>query len=304
MHHPFQLLRTTLPMGRILGIPVRLHWSWLPAFGLMVWVMAHLYSFWGWAAGDVVGLFVLVLLHELGHSLVARRLGVEPKYVVIWPLGGFAVLDTDTQWKKELPISAAGPAVNLLLLPLLYLLRLGLWTHVNEDANTLLWHFLLWDLGLIVFNLLPIWPLDGGRILNAILEGFLGKVRGKLVGAIVGLAVASVAMPLALFMFDVLGAGLLLLMLLSQVRLLRWPLYIRHCEKAYGFHAKARCPSCGERAVMVPNSGDYYCGHCGVQHDVFEGSACWNCGMEGGYAKCEYCGHHCDAHEWIPQTGK
>lgn len=152
-------------VGRILGFPVRVNLSFLLLLGLvMVWM------------GGVTGLalvsvaFASVLLHELGHAVVARRLGVRIKEIELHFFGGAAkMLDMPRRPRDEIQIAAAGPAVSLVLSAALY-----------AGAALTGWEGFFWpavvNLGIAVFNLLPALPMDGGRILRAALSGRMGHL--------------------------------------------------------------------------------------------------------------------------------
>ena len=145
-----------------------MHWSWFLIAVYEVQVWRSLFSSPLWAALLYVGLFVLVTMHEFGHALACRQVGGQANRIVLWPLGGIAFVSPPPRAGAMLWSIAAGPMVNLLLVPILSYAqhaagRAG-WVNTNVDAYlVLLW---LWriNLGLLLFNLLPIYPLDGGQI--------------------------------------------------------------------------------------------------------------------------------------------
>ncbi len=176
------MLQRGLPLFRLLGIPVYLDFSFLLVLPLLSFLIAHNLPLYlelfglpqeegllearfllGLAAA--LGLFLSVLLHELGHALAARRFGVETKRITLWLLGGVAQLERiPREPKKELLIALAGPLVSFALALLFRLLR--------QEAGALgfLTHYLaLVNLVLGLFNLLPALPLDGGRVYRALL---------------------------------------------------------------------------------------------------------------------------------------
>jgi Zn-dependent protease len=158
-----------LPLGRVFGIPIRVVPVALLLFASPILIVAN--------AGDrdltptllLVGHLIFgLLLHEFGHALVAQRLGLRVVDVTIWPLVGMARIEGLSERPGlEAPVAAAGPAANLLLAGILYLLPAGWWS-AGIGLN------LVFGLG----NLLPLYPLDGGRILRA----WLGR-RSPLVDA-------------------------------------------------------------------------------------------------------------------------
>lgn len=182
-------MRRTLRLGQIAGIDIKIHWSML----LVIWLLFP-------RGGTfelrrlllivlaVVLVFACILAHELGHALTARWRGISTRSIVLWPLGGFANLSRmpERPW-DDLLISAAGPLVNLGLAGLcfvLVLLRVGLlrlWPHAPPELLRLPESLLTANLLLAGFNLIPAFPLDGGRIARAVLHMLLGRRRGDLV---------------------------------------------------------------------------------------------------------------------------
>ncbi|GIV84337.1 MAG: protease [Candidatus Roseilinea sp.] len=142
-------------------------------------------------------LFTCVTLHELGHSIVAQLFNIPVREIVLLPLGGVALIakSPEKPW-HELLIAAAGPAVNVLIAALLFLATGGI--GVNLDVNALLVTLrepslitmLIWllfaNISLVVFNLIPAFPLDGGRILRAVLAMGLGNTRATRIASTVG----------------------------------------------------------------------------------------------------------------------
>ena len=149
-------------------------------------------------------LFTCVTLHELGHSLVARHFGIPVKEITLLPLGGVAVLTKNPEKPvHELLIAAAGPLVNLVISIVLFFAtggtaQLNILGGRGELLNTLnqpsLSTLLLWlmtaNISLFLFNLIPAFPLDGGRILRAILAMFLGYTRATRAASVVGQLIA------------------------------------------------------------------------------------------------------------------
>jgi len=193
-------------IGSIFGIAVRIHLFFLILFGLflgqilLVDGLDHAF----WFASCFLLLFCFVLLHELGHSMVARAHGIRVYDIILWPLGGLARLERLPDGPRaEFQIALAGPVVNLilalLLLPLLYVKGGQLPTDLDRLSDwTLLEYALFVNLLMGGFNLVPAFPLDGGRILRALLSSRLPYLRATRVAVQVGralmllLALASV----------------------------------------------------------------------------------------------------------------
>jgi Zn-dependent protease len=173
----------SFPIGRPFGIEVRVHILFLY---MMVFLMLIGGNPLGTAA-ILVTLFGLVLLHELGHSLVARHHGIHVIDIVLWPLGGMARMSEIPESPRvEGQVAIAGPLVNLVLASL-GLLALGLLdalgpgpgqsiTQIHDGPTAFLMAFTWMNLMLGVFNLVPAFPMDGGRILRA----FLARKRSYL----------------------------------------------------------------------------------------------------------------------------
>lgn len=153
-------------VGKLLGFPIRVNVSFLLLLAVVV-VWAG-----GAAALPFLGVaFASVLLHELGHATVARRLGVRIKEIELHFFGGAAkMLDMPRRPRDEIAIAAAGPGVSLVLA--------GLALGVSAVSG---WDPLMWvgfiNLGIAIFNLVPALPMDGGRILRAALTGRMGHLR-------------------------------------------------------------------------------------------------------------------------------
>lgn len=168
----------SLELGRIAGIRVGIHWSWVVVFTLFVWTLSanvfpstnpelasgtHL----AMAVVAAVLFFASVLLHELGHALQARRERIEIEGITLWLFGGVATLKGAFKSAgAELRVAVAGPAVSLLLGLLFVGIALLDPTEPVEGVAAWLGYV---NLALLVFNLAPAVPLDGGRILHALL---------------------------------------------------------------------------------------------------------------------------------------
>jgi len=186
-------------VATVAGIPIRIHFT----FVLILVYVGFLSSGQGHAVLPAfLGLFVVfvcVILHELGHALVARRFGVETLEIVLYPIGGVARLKSLPSGKAELLIAIAGPAVNLAILMLLFpvaVFMLGLALFQGEmfdlEGSAGLLGLLIWVNGmLLLFNLIPAFPMDGGRILRSTLT-LLGmpEDRATNIAAGIGQAIA------------------------------------------------------------------------------------------------------------------
>lgn len=170
---PVQHRRSTwsLELGSIAKIPLRIHATF---FLLLIWLVLMTDN----PSPMLEGLFVLtiflcVLLHELSHALVARAFGVQTKHITLYPFGGIAAIASQPSPKAELMIAAAGPTVNLLIAAALFpWIELPSAESIKTAPVTFLPRLFLTNVGLAVFNLLPALPMDGGRVLRALLSIF------------------------------------------------------------------------------------------------------------------------------------
>jgi Zn-dependent protease len=196
----------SLPLFRVAGIQVYLHWSWLVVGYFAIVNRVNRYESIAWNILEYLALFGIVLLHEFGHALACRQVGGQANRIMLWPLGGVAFVDPPPRPGATLWSIAAGPLVNVVLAPI----TIGAWFFAMafglQDVNPDLMHFLVSlasiNIGLLVFNMLPIYPLDGGQILRCLLWFVLGPGRSLMVSGILGIAGAAGLVILAFGYFD------------------------------------------------------------------------------------------------------
>jgi Zn-dependent protease/CBS domain-containing protein len=165
-------------IGKIAGIDINVHWSWLFIFALLTWsfaagILADLYPQWTdaqrWAAGVIVSIvfFASVLIHELSHSLMALRLGIPVKGITLFVFGGVSNLGREAQTpSEEFVVAVVGPLASLLLGFVFFVGWLALMGPANGVAE--ISKYLAVVNGIIaVFNMLPGFPLDGGRVFRS-----------------------------------------------------------------------------------------------------------------------------------------
>lgn len=168
------MLHRAATIGYIAGIPIRIHWSWLVVLLAVIAMLSQIYadtehSAGAWSIALAAGLLLCasVLLHELGHALIAQHYHVAVRGITLFALGGVTeIIDDNPRPIQELLIAAAGPAVSLLL-------ALGSaliwWSGSSIIPPILALHIALTNGLMAVFNLLPGFPMDGGRILRAVI---------------------------------------------------------------------------------------------------------------------------------------
>jgi Zn-dependent protease len=202
-------------LGSAFRIPVYVHWTFLflplliliQSAGMGLGAMAFLLTL-------ALAVFACVLLHEFGHALMARNFGIRTRNITLYPIGGVASLESIGQTPlQELAIALAGPAVNLviflLLSPALLFavltgsLGAGVMPHLVSEPTGLALDFLamlaLANIILLVFNLLPAFPMDGGRVLRAFLSLGMPRLRATEIAATIGLVMAGLFVVAALF---------------------------------------------------------------------------------------------------------
>src|ERR687886_994591 len=207
---------SSFKIGRAFGIDVKVHWTFL--------LLLAFFAFLGYqGSGGLVGalitttvivaLFFCVLLHEFGHSLVAQRLGIEIPDITLLPIGGGARVQTlPDRPTDEVKIAIAGPLVNVVLAPIFFgvasLLGAGLLVPPSPIAGFgsvgQVFAYLGWlNFALAIFNLIPAFPMDGGRVLRGLLATRMGPVRATDISSAVGQFFA-----LAFFLIGLLGGNL------------------------------------------------------------------------------------------------
>ena len=196
-------MRRSLKIGSVAGIGIFLHWT----FGLLLLGVPALYLWQGATpqaaligTGVILAVFACVILHELGHALTARRFDVPTRDITLYPIGGIARLERiPEESMKEFWIAVAGPAVNVVIAAAMAALTLALGLSFSPSAlftpgglqsgnvlATLLWI----NVALAAFNMLPAFPMDGGRVLRALLATRLSYARATQIAANVGQAMA------------------------------------------------------------------------------------------------------------------
>jgi Zn-dependent protease len=192
-------MKWSLKLGKLLGIDIYVHFTFLlllAFLGFYYWRATHNVDAALRGIAYIVALFGCVVLHELGHALMARRYGIKTRDITLLPIGGIARLEKMPENPiQELWVALAGPAVNVVIAGLLLvgLVATGGYTPVDELSVTggSFWQRLIGlNLFLVAFNLLPAFPMDGGRVLRALLAMRLGRRRATAIAANVGQGMA------------------------------------------------------------------------------------------------------------------
>lgn len=291
-----------IPVGRYFGITVRLHFTFLFFAADRVLRFGDI----GFGLAFVIGLYLCILLHEFGHALMARWCDGEVDQIVLWPLGGLAFCRPAWHPTAHLLTSAAGPFVTLVLWGLFSgLTRLiGL---VPATAGTGYVHWFCYvmarlNLMLLLFNLIPAFPMDGGRILRDTLWHFISATTATLIAVRLSQVIASLALAYAVYQRDV------LLMLVCAFILLQAGVGRRvvgfEAGGSYEFSLKERLRRGSRRRQFFKAVNEaertttatswHRCATCGKtenEHPTMDFRVCTECG-----GSQEYCPEHLDSH--------
>jgi Zn-dependent protease/DNA-directed RNA polymerase subunit RPC12/RpoP len=285
----------SIHLFRFAGVDVYLHWLWFLIAAYEIRGGVGTYSSIGWNIAEYLCLFLIVLVHEFGHALACRQVGGRADQIVLWPLGGVAYVDPPQRPGATLWSIAAGPLVNIALMPIFYALTHALGESGGSDISALLFALQRINLWLFIFNILPIYPLDGGQILRSLLWFVMGRARSLLVATILGFVGVAGFFVLAFMMRSIWSGALALFMLMNcwgGLQHARALLRIAKLPRRDGY----ACPTC----KTSPPMGDYWkCGKCGHSFDTFQsGAVCPYCGTQYPVTRCLDCGHQHPMQEW------
>lgn len=290
--------RGGIKLFRLFGIDVYVHWTWFLAFYILPKMWERQYSDYGWNALEVLGLFLIVLTHEFGHQLACRQVGGNTHDIVLFPLGGVAYVNPPQRPGAQLWSIAAGPLVNVVLIPIFAALvsiswHLGLYDQ-NPDAFELVRNIWRINIGLLIFNMMPVYPLDGGQILRSLLWFPFGRANSLFIVSIIGfIGVIGLFLIAALVFFTLsptngIWAGIMASFILMNcwrgLRQAQALSKIAKLPRREGF----ACPSC----KTAPPLGELWrCGKCGKAFDTFlTQAACPHCGTQYNVTQCLDCG--------------
>lgn len=198
-------MKGSLNLGKIAGIGVKVHWTFML---LILWVVfleltrgSNLQSIL-WSIFFVLALFACVVFHELGHALTARKFKIGTRQITLLPIGGVASLEAMPEDpKEEFLVAIAGPAVNVVIALALYLV-VPMEEFLKQDpemleetmsainAGNFLFYLFSANVMLVVFNLIPAFPMDGGRVFRALLSMKFDRVTATQMAARLGQGVA------------------------------------------------------------------------------------------------------------------
>ena len=281
----------------VAGISVYVHWSWLLIGYLELQFRTNSYDSQAWNVAEYLSLFLIVLMHEFGHALACRQVGGEADEIVLWPLGGIAFVKPPPRPGALLWSIAAGPLVNVVLVPI----TVG--AFLFGESNGLRWndtgagHFLFAimaiNLVLLGFNMLPIYPLDGGQIFQALLWFIIGRAKSLMVASVVGMIGAVAGIGLAIFPWISGGSGSIWLAIMAAFAAYQCWMGFQRARllaqlEAAPRHRDARCPSCDAHPLEGPF---WQCDDCHARFDTFDfRTQCPGCGKQFPLTGCPECG--------------
>ncbi len=298
------LRQGSIHLFRFAGIDLFLHWSWFLVAVYEIQGGTKSYSSLAWNAVEYLALFVIVMMHEYGHALACQQVGGTANHIVLWPLGGVAYVNPPQRPGATLWSIAAGPLVNVAFLVGLTLL--GMLNRSTDflaavpNLHTLLRSLWYINFGLLVFNLLPIYPLDGGQILRSLLWFVIGRARSLMVAVVIGFIGVAGLIMFALWRQS-LWIGVIAVFILANC----WG-GLKHAQVLVRMAKLPRregfaCPSC---KTAPPVGAFWKCSRCGTAFDTFlTRGHCPSCGGDFPATMCLDCRVMRPMAQWVPQLG-
>jgi Zn-dependent protease len=281
------------------GIGVYVHWSWFLVAIYSVQFRTHEYSSMIWNVLEYLSLFAIVLTHEFGHQLACRSVGGKTHDIILWPLGGVAYVSPPQRPGAQLWSIAAGPLVNVVLMPITFgLAFLGAqmgWDESAHDAFQFLNNICVINLVLLIFNMMPVYPLDGGQILRSLLWFVFGRANSLMAASIIGFIGVAALILLAIFAQSIwigIMSAFILINCWGGLKQARALARVAKIPRREGF----ACPSCH----TAPPLGELWrCGKCGQAFDTFlTQGICPHCQTQFNATQCLDCGASSPIGEW------
>src|SRR5271157_5634778 len=282
------LSQGSIHLFRISGVDLYLHWSWFLVAIYEIQGRKGRYSSVTWSILEYLALFMIVLMHEFGHAMACRQVGGTANRILLWPFGGVAYVDPPQR-----------PGATLWSIAAFIISRSLGWAHSMPDAYHFVRAILAIDIVLLLFNILPIYPLDGGQILRSLLWFPLGRARSLMVATVVGMVGIVGLFGLALLTRSLWTGAIAVFMLMicwGGLRQAQALLRLARLPRRQGF----ACPSC----QTAPLLGEKWkCGHCGQAFDTFlTGAVCPHCGAQYATTMCGDCGKSYPMNEWVDRA--
>ncbi len=283
--------QSSFRLFRLWGIDVHVHWSWFVVAFYSISTRVPNYAAPVWGVLEYLVLFLIVLLHEFGHALACRQVGGSADQIVLWPLGGVAYVAPPSRPGATLWSIAAGPLVNVALVPvfigIFYAVRAAGVLNQNPDLHAFLRAIIWMNVSLLAFNLLPVYPLDGGQILRSLLWYPLGKARSLMAATVIGF-IGGVGLAAFAVWLRSPWIGIMTFFLSSNC----W----RSFQSAQALRKIEQLPRRSEFACPVchasPPIGNFWqCPQCRQPFDAFAtGAQCPHCSATLELTPCPDCG--------------
>jgi Zn-dependent protease len=289
----------SIRLFKLFGITVYLHWAWFIAIWYFV-NQAKGYTSPVWSVLEGLSLFAIVLLHEFGHQLACRSVGGQTHDIILWPLGGVAYVSPPQRPGAQLWSIAAGPLVNVILFPIFSgLLWLGAQaggTDTPPDWFRFLNNVWVINLVLLIFNMMPIYPLDGGQILRSLLWFVFGRAKSLMIASSIGFIGVAGLIAYAFWAQSV-WLGIMAVFILMNcwggLRQARAMAKMANAPRREGF----ACPVC---KTAPPLGAVWNCGKCRKAFDIFETQGvCPHCQTQYSATTCPECGNLRPISEWM-----
>jgi len=290
----------SLHLFRLAGVDLYLHWSWFLVAMIEISQRRGSYGSVAFNALEYLALFAIVLMHEMGHALACRSVGGKADEIVLWPLGGVAYVAPPQRPGAMLWSIVAGPLVNVgLFLVLGGILIANNALAVDASASDPL-RFVqavfVTNAVLLAFNLLPIYPLDGGQIVRSLLWFAVGRAKSLMATVIIGF----IGLPLwFLFAWWMQSPWLGIMGVFILFNCWRGLQHARILARAARLPRRGgfQCPSC---QAPPPIGAWWACSRCGKAFDTFETqSTCPQCGARFESTRCLDCGEMHPMSEWL-----
>jgi len=290
----------SIHLFRFAGIDLFLHWSWFLVAAFEISTRSKTYSSIAWNVLEYLALFLIVMVHEFGHALACRQVGGAANRIVLWPLGGVAFVNPPPRPGATLWSIAAGPLVNVVFIPILLVIgklskSLG-WAAAMPNAHSFLRAVWFINLGLLIFNMLPIYPLDGGQILRSLLWFVVGRASSLMIVTTLGFVGVAGLVLLALWSHSLWLGVLAVFMLMNCWGGLQHARSLTRLAKLPR-HEGFACPFC---KTAPPMGNLWKCPRCSNLLNPFQTQAvCSDCGMQFAMTTCLDCNRQHPLSQWV-----
>jgi Zn-dependent protease len=292
----------SLRLFRVAGVDVMIHWSWILFAAIEMQFRGEFFKSPFWDGVAFLTFFGIVMLHEIGHVTACRQVGGTADRIILLPFGGAAVVNPPPRPWPVFWSVAGGPLVNVALIPVTILVwafcGLQGWTAQNPDLEKYFMFLCFGNIFLLVFNLLPMYPNDGGQMLYTVLWAAFGRGPGLMIvsafGVVTGLAVALISVLVQAWIIAIF-AGMLVMRAFGGF--VQAQMLIRRTDAPR--HQDATCPACHASPVI----GEFWvCDECRCRFDTFETLAeCPRCLKRFEQTMCLECHQKNSIMDWFPR---